>query len=121
MKKTLTGILILIGIAAVVYLIINRKSIFGSSNTEGSNQTTSNPPTRPAPVPTSQILTRIEKNESKKLSLIQYRSDSGEILGSRELSFNEAVKSVGGDSARICQGPPKGYAATGYAECSRIR
>lgn len=119
MKKPLTWLLVLIGISALIYLVVNRKSIFGTTT---SNTTASNPPTRPASAPTSQILTRIEKNEStKKLSWIQYRSDSGQIVGSRELSFGEAVNATGGDSARVCQGPPKGYGATGYEECSRIR
>lgn len=70
--------------------------------------------------PTTQILTKLVKNESGTLSLIKYNSVTNEIINSRILAFNEAVR-LAGSFSNVCQGPPNGKFGASYSECKTIK
>lgn len=100
--------LVIVGGLAWLFLSDTGKSIIGRSSSP-----------EPAKTPGTQTIVsnRIQKNDKGTLSLVTI-SSTGSVIGSRELSFAEAVKLVGNVS-NVCTGTFN--VGDKYVECMSVR
>lgn len=112
-------ILLVISIGIALYLFLKPKSNLISTST-GTNTGTGRENPLQQNQPASQVSTRFTVNGQGTISLITYRTGTNEIIASRNLSFEEAVKALGSYNA-VCKIAHGYLDANGVNPCATIR